>query len=219
MSAGLAEADDVLALSGLQHLMFCERQAALIHVDRVWRDNGVTAEGNILHERTDLPGTENRRGVRVHRAVQLRCESLGIAGRADVVEYHADPSVPGGFRPFPVEYKRGRAKHRLADEVQLCAQGLCLEEMHGVAVPRGALYYGESHRRVAVEFDEDLRARTVSAAERLRVLIETGTVPRAEPGPKCRSCSLEPLCLPNATSGRAKASVYLSGLTMPRGEE
>jgi CRISPR-associated exonuclease Cas4 len=144
---------------------------------------------------------------------------LGIAGRADVVEYHADPSAPGGFRPFPVEYKRGRAKHRLADEVQLCAQGLCLEEMHGMAVPRGALYYGESHRRVAVELDEDLRARTVAAANRLRGLIETRTVPRAEPGPKCRSCSLEPICLPNVTSGGAKASAYLAELTRPREEE
>lgn len=107
-----------------------------------------------------------------------------------MVEYHADPLLPGGCRPFPVEYKRGRAKHRIADEVQLCAQGLCLEEMHGIAVPRGALYYGESHRRVAVELDESLRARTVAAAHRLRVLIETRTVPLAEPGPKCRSCSV-----------------------------
>ena len=104
MSTGPSETEDAIALSGLQHLVFCERQAALIHIERVWQDNGATAEGNILHERADLPGADNRRGVRVHRAVQLRSDRLGIAGRADVVEYHADASVPGGFRPFPVEY-------------------------------------------------------------------------------------------------------------------
>jgi len=219
VSTGPSETEDAIALSGLQHLVFCERQAALIHVERVWQDNGATAEGNILHERADLPGADNRRGVRVHRAVQLRSERLGIAGRADVVEYHADASVPGGFRPFPVEYKRGRAKHRLADEVQLCAQGICLEEMHGIEVPRGAIFYGESHRRVAVELDESLRLRTLAAAQRLRVLIETRTVPRAELGPKCPSCSLEPMCLPNVTGGRGKASAYLAKLTMPREDE
>jgi CRISPR-associated exonuclease Cas4 len=212
VSPGPSEADDLVALSGLQHLVFCERQAALIHVERVWAENVATTEGNLFHERADLPGAENRRGVRVHRAVSLRSDRLGIAGRADAVEYHADASVPSGFRPFPVEYKRGRAQQRLADQVQLCAQALCLEEMHGVAVPRGALYYGQSHRRVDVGFDEALRGRTEQAARRLHALIRTRTVPRAEPGPKCRSCSLAPVCLPEITADPGRASAHLARL-------
>ena len=215
IAARLSEADDLVALSGLQHLVFCERQAALIHVERIWQEDVSTAEGRILHERVDLPGAENRRGVRVVRAVTLRSDRLGISGRADTVEYHADASVPAGARPYPVEYKRGRAKHQLADQVQLCAQAMCLEEMHGVSVPEGALYYGQTHRRVVVGFDAALRARTEEAARRLRELVRTGVVPPAEPAPKCRTCSLEPLCMPDATSAKGRAHAYLERLAAP----
>ena len=204
-----------MAISGLQHLMFCERQAALIHVERIWEENVATTEGNLLHERVDLPGTGNRRGVRVHRAVTLRSERLKISGRADAVEYHADADAPGGWRPYPVEYKRGRAKQQLADQVQLCAQAICLEEMHAMTVPRGALFYGQSHRRVDVVFDEALRQHTEQAARRLHELIRTRTVPRAEPAPKCRSCSLEPVCLPQVSAERGRASAYLLRLARP----
>ncbi len=215
MSIAPSEADDLVALSGLQHVVFCERQAALIHVERVWRENVATTEGNLLHTRVDLPGADNRRGVRVHRAVALRSDRLGIAGVADAVEYHADASDPGGVRPFPIEYKRGRAQQRLADQVQLCAQALCLEEMHGVSVPRGALYYGQSHRRVDVAFDEALRARTEEAARRLHALIRARVVPRAALAPKCKSCSLAPVCMPEITGGGERASAYLARLTRP----
>jgi CRISPR-associated exonuclease Cas4 len=216
--AGPSESEELVALSGLQHLVFCQRQAALIHVERLWAEDVATAEGRIMHERADLPGAENRRGVRVHRAVTLRSDRLGVAGRADVVEYHADATAPSGFRPFPVEYKRGRAKHELADRVQLCAQAICLEEMHGVDVPQGALFYGKSHRRVAVTFDADLRAQTDAAARRLHELVRTGTVPPAEPGPKCRTCSLEPLCLPDVTAAAGRARAYLEHLAAPEEE-
>ena len=214
-AAQLSEVDDLVALSGLQHLVFCERQAALIHVERIWREDVSTAEGRILHERVDLPGAENRRGVRVVRAVTLRSDRLGVSGRADAVEYHADASVPSGSRPYPVEYKRGRAKHQLADQVQLCAQAMCLEEMHGVAVPEGALFYGKTHRRLVVRFDAELRARTEEAARRLRALVRTGVVPPAEPAPKCRTCSLEPLCMPDATAAKGRARAYLERLAAP----
>ena len=219
LGAQASESDDLVALSGLQHLVYCERQAALIHVERLWVEDFATAEGRLMHERADLPGADNRRGVRVQRAVTLRSDRLGVAGRADVVEYHADASVPSGVRPFPVEYKRGRVKNELADRVQLCAQAMCLEEMHGVAVPEGALFYGKSHRRVAVRFDADLRARTDAAARRLRDLVRTGTVPTAEPGPKCRACSLEPQCLPDATTARGRARAHLERLAAPEEEE
>ena len=218
-AARLSEADDLVALSGLQHLVFCERQAALIHVERIWQEDVSTAEGRILHERVDLPGAENRRGVRVVRAVTLRSDRLGISGRADVVEYHADASLPSGSRPYPVEYKRGRVKHQLADQVQLCAQAICLEEMHGVAVPEGALYYGKTHRRVVVRFDAALRAHTEEAARRLRELVRSGVVPPAEPAPKCRNCSLEPLCMPDATAAKGRARAHLERLAAPLGDE
>ena len=147
--------------------------------------------------------------------MQLRSDRLGIYGRADVVEYRDDATLPSGVQPFPVEYKRGRMKHEIADRVQLCAQAMCLEEMHGVDVREGALYYGESHRRVTVVFDLSLRGATESAARRVKELIRTGVVPPAEPGPKCRACSLEPVCLPRVTAKRGKATEYLERLCRP----
>jgi len=211
--------EDFVALSGLQHLVFCERQAALIHVERLWREDAATAAGRVLHERADLRGKDVRGSVRVERAVLLACERLGLSGRADTVEYHPDPSAPGGFRPFPVEYKRGKAKMLLADRVQLCGQALCLEEMHGLAVPEGALFYGESHRRVAVRFDAELRAATEAAAQRLRHLLATRSVPRVVRQPKCERCSLEPLCLPAVTADGGDASRYLATLSQGEGLE
>lgn len=214
MSASvLSEADDFLPLSALQHLLFCERQAALIHIERVWREDGATAEGRVFHERADLPGGEVRCGVRTQRAVPLRSVRLRLHGRADVVEYHRDEANSSApWRPFPVEYKRGRTKELLADRVQLCAQALCLEEMHGLSVARGALYYGASHRRLEVPLDEELRRATEVAARRLHELFGARLVPRAELGPKCRRCSLEPICLPAVTSGRGGEARYLARL-------
>jgi CRISPR-associated exonuclease Cas4 len=196
-----------VAISGLQHLVFCERQAALIHVERQWREDAATAAGRLLHERVDARGTDHRPGVRVERGVPLTSERLGLIGRADVVEYHGEPS--GNWRPVPVEYKRGRAGHRLADRVQLCAQAICLEERHRISIPSGALFYGKSHRRVEVYFDDELRRRTAEAARRLHDLVRTGTVPRVPRAPKCASCSLESLCLPDVTAAAGAAGRYL----------
>jgi len=204
---------EFVALSGLQHLLYCERQAALIHVERLWREDAATAHGRIMHERVDLRGKDVRDGVRVERAVLLACERLGLSGRADTVEYHPDTTVPGGFRPFPVEYKSGKAKPQPADQVQLCGQALCLEEMHGLPVPEGALFYGKSHRRFPVRFDASLRATTEAAVRRLHALVAEGTVPRAARAPKCERCSLEPLCLPSVTSEGSAAARYLASLT------
>ena len=207
--------EDVVALSGLQHLVFCERQAALIHVERLWQEDAATAAGRLLHERADVPGRDQRAGVRVERSVSLCCERLRLAGRADTVEYHRDAAAPGGWRPFPVEYKRGRMKDQLADQVQLCAQALCLEEMHGAAIAQGALFYGASHRRVLVELDPALRERTEAAARRLHELVATRTVPRVPRQPKCSKCSLESLCLPQVTEAGGRAAAYLARLASP----
>ena len=139
-----SETDDSVALSGLQHVVYCERQAGLIHVERIWLEDAATAAGRVLHERADDPGRDRRAGVRIERAVSLTSARLGVTGRADTVEYHEDSKIPGGWKPYPVEYKRGRMKKLEADHVQLCAQAICLEEMHGVEVPEGALFYGQT---------------------------------------------------------------------------
>jgi CRISPR-associated exonuclease Cas4 len=160
--------DDLLPLSALQHLMFCERQCALIHVEQVWADNRLTVEGTHLHRKADSGEAESRGDVRTTRGVPLRSLRLGLIGKADVVELHRMHS--GGkekWLPFPVEYKRGKPKPDRSDEVQLCAQALCLEEMLGVEIATGALFYGTTRRREDVAFDHELRAETESAAARL----------------------------------------------------
>jgi CRISPR-associated exonuclease Cas4 len=183
--------DALIALSALQHQLFCPRQCALIHVEGLWAEDGATAEGRILHERVDAGRPERRPGVRVVRRLALRSLTLGVSGLADVVEFSGRPS-----RPFPVEYKRGKPKAHRADEVQLCAQAICLEEMFGGEVPEGALFYGETRRRQIVTFDAALRALTAETAAAARANIAAGHTPLPVLKPACRRCSLEPLCQP-----------------------
>ncbi|NBD10522.1 CRISPR-associated protein Cas4 [Corallococcus silvisoli] len=210
MSAGPSESDAFVPISGLQHLVYCERQAALIHVERIWEEDAATVAGKLFHERVDRVGNDRRETGRVARALPLRSERLGLVGQADTVEYHPDATAPGGLRPFPVEYKRGRVKSERADRVQLCAQALCLEEMHGVSVPEGALFYGASHRRVGVVFDVALREATESAARRLATLILERRVPRAVYDARCAPCSLKPRCLPESVSDPGRAVRHLA---------
>lgn len=214
-TAGFRE-EDLLPLSALQHLLFCERQCALIHVEQVWAENPFTVEGRHLHERADQGPGESRGDVRIARALPLRSLRLGLSGRADVVELHrlaaADlaqgaeiPDLAGRWRPFPVEYKRGRPKQHRADEVQLCAQALCLEEMLGVSVPAGALFYGQTRRRLDVPFDTVLRQLTEEAAARLHRLIAAGITPPGVREPKCDQCSLLEICMPAAPAKSARS--------------
>ncbi|HEX9400447.1 MAG TPA: CRISPR-associated protein Cas4 [Anaeromyxobacter sp.] len=202
--------DDLIPISALQHLLFCERQCALIHVEGLWAENRLTAEGRVLHEAADRGAPSERDGTTVARDVALRSDRLGLYGRADVVEFRAE--AESGRVAFPVEYKRGRRAPRAADEVQLCAQAMCLEEMLGTPVPRGAIFHGASRRRRPVEFTPTLRDLVERSIERLRRLLEIGRTPRAEPGPKCRSCSLAALCVPSATVDPDAASRYLAQL-------
>lgn len=207
-----ADRETWVALSALQHLLFCERQAALIHVERLWREDVSTASGRLLHERVDLPGHDARRGRRVERALLLGSTRLRVTGRADMVEYLPDTASPSGWRPYPVEVKRGRRKVLEADAVQLCAQALCLEEMHGVEVPEGALYYGAQHRRHVVVFDVALRHRTEGAIARMHELLRMQLVPAVPRAAKCDGCSLAPLCLPHVTAGQRRVEDYLKQL-------
>lgn len=200
----MAEDDEPVPISALQHVVFCLRQAALIHVERLWAENRFTAEGQVLHMSIDEPGARRRRDLRRVTALPVACRRLGLAGVADVVEFHRE--ADGGETPFPVEFKRGRPKAHRADDVQLCAQALCLEEMTGRAVPEGALFYGETRRRLVVPFDADLRRLTEDAAAAMRRLIaDRHTPPAVYQAGKCRVCSLIELCRPKV-SGRSAAA-------------
>ena len=160
--------DDVIALSALQHYLYCPRQCALIHVEQLWAESRHTAEGRLLHEKADQPKMERRKGVRVVTAMPLAEVRLGISGIADVVEFHQEPH---GEQAFPVEYKRGRPKAHRADEVQLCAQALCLESMLDQQIHAGALYYGATRRRVDVCFDDELRQLTLDTIAAVRSML------------------------------------------------
>jgi len=198
----MPDLDDPIPISALQHAVYCLRQAALIHIERIWEENRFTAEGRVLHAATDEPGGRYSRGVRRVSAVPLASRRLGLAGVADVVEFHRSDGVE---TPYPVEFKRGKPKAHRADEAQLCAQALCLEEMTGHPVLEGALFYGETRRRVAVRFDEDLRRLTENAAAALRDLFASGRTPTAEyDRRKCDACSLIDLCRPQVGARSAK---------------
>lgn len=200
--------DDLLPLSALQHLLFCERQCALIHVEQQWVENLYTAQGRIMHERVDRAGRESRRDVRLEYGVPLRSFKLGLVGKADMIEFHRQED--GGWLPFPVEYKRGKPKKDNCDKVQLCAQAMCLEEMLGVVVPEGALFYGKNKRRQAAVFDNELRGCTTGTAGRLHELVREGKTPPAKYEKKCDSCSLLNLCIPKVSGAGKNVGRYLS---------
>jgi CRISPR-associated exonuclease Cas4 len=217
--ATVSSDDDLLPLSGLRHLAFCTRRCALIYVEGLWAENRFTVEGHQLHERPHLPDLEARGGVRLARSLPLRSLRLGLSGLADVVEFHlcsdatpgavALPGLPGRWRPFPVEYKRGHPAPDRGDEVQLCAQAMCLEEMLGAQVPAGALYYGQPRQRYQVTFTADLRRYTEDLAARFRELVAAGRTPPARYERRCRHCSLYDLCLPRTAAAGRDARHYL----------
>jgi CRISPR-associated exonuclease Cas4 len=208
--------EDLLPLSGIQHFLFCRRQWALIHVERQWQENALTAEGKILHGRVDDPFfTEKRKGVIVARSVPVASVSLGLSGVCDVVEFTESPDgvhLPGHsgtFLPAPVEYKRGKKKHEPSDEAQLCAQAICLEDMLAVSIPMGYLYYGQTRRRVAVDLTAQLRALVRKAAQEMHAYFQRGYTPKVKPFKGCRSCSLADVCLPHLQSKVMPASTYI----------
>jgi CRISPR-associated exonuclease Cas4 len=207
----MVPASDLIALSALQHYLFCPRQCALIHVEQAWAENAATAEGRVGHERVHAVESEVRRGVRTVTGMPLRSNRLGVTGIADVVELHKTPGREGGgWRPYPVEHKRGRPKAHRADDVQLCAQAMALEEMFAVEVAEGALFYGQPRRRTPVAFDSDLRALTQDVAAATRALIAAGRTPRvAYDKKRCDACSLIEICRPQATGATHSAAAWL----------
>ncbi len=227
--------DDLLPLSGLQHLVFCPRQWALIHLEQSWAENRLTAEGRERHSRVHEQAHETRRGVRAVTSLPVQSLELGLSGVCDVVEFpvasvaaqtqeeadwdamfEASPMGPvGGSRepaasgaPVPVEYKRGSPKVTDCDRVQVCAQALCLEEMTGAIVSEGAIYYWETRRREVVALSSELRTQTRALATEMHRLYSARMTPPAVVIPGCRACSLRELCLPEQTGGRHSASRY-----------
>jgi CRISPR-associated exonuclease Cas4 len=193
--------DEPIPLSALQHAVYCMRQAALIHIERLWEENRFTAEGRVLHEVVHEPGLRRQKGLRRVTALPLASKRLNLSGVADLVEFRAGPD---GETAYPVEYKRGKAKLHRADEVQLCAQALCLEEMTGRPVVEGALFYAETKRRLAVPFDTDLRRLTEETARQFGELVAAGRTPAAIwRADRCRACSLIELCRPKITAKSA----------------
>jgi len=200
---------DFVMLSALQHFVYCPRQCALIHLEQIWTENVYTAEGRELHDRVDDGKTSYRSGIRVTRSAALRSAVLGVAGVADVVEWH---KLPNGEAPFPVEYKRGKPKKHDADKIQLCAQAICLEEMLAISIPAGALFYGEIRHRLDVVFDDVLREKTILAAQGVHDLMQHGVTPPPEPSPKCKLCSLKDECQPEVIAHSRSASLYVKTL-------
>ena len=187
--------DAFIPISALQHYLYCPRQCALIHLEQQWAENRLTAEGRLLHERTDMPRVARRKDVRTVAALPLVHVELGITGRADIVEFN-------GHGPretvLPVEYKRGRPKGHRADEVQLCAQALCLESMLECSIPHGALFYGKTRRRKEIAFDDVLRNLTREVIVATRAMLLSGRTPGARyDARRCEACSLLEVCQPH----------------------
>jgi CRISPR-associated exonuclease Cas4 len=199
---------DLIPISALQHFLYCPRQCALIHLEQQWAESRHTAEGRLLHGRTDQPKAERRKGIRTVTAMPLLHQELGITGIADVVEFH---QVEDGEQVLPVEYKRGRPKEHRADEVQLCAQGLCLEAMLGKPVASGALFYGKTRRRKDVVFDDPLRALTYRTVADTRAMMLAGVTPAAVYDPRrCDACSLIDICEPRWLARGQGVELWLS---------
>ena len=194
---------DFIMLSALQHYLFCPRQCALIHIEQQWAENRYTAEGQVLHERVDSNKSDTSGDMRIVRTLPLCSHRLGLSGQADVVEFHHDGTV------FPVEYKRGKPKKNRCDEVQLCAQALCLEEMLTIQVDEGALFYGKRRRRTIVAFDEQLRELTQHVICQVHSLLEEGVTPPASYELKCDNCSLLNICLPKSCAKGRSVKRYI----------
>lgn len=205
--------DDYLLISGIQHFRFCRRQWALIHIESQWAENVRTVEGDALHRKAhDASARERRGNLMIVRGMRLASPRLGLTGACDVVEFRADPSgVPlhgedGLYLPFPIEYKRGTARADGADELQLCAEAMCLEEMLVCEIPEGAIFHGETRRRQSVCFTPELRAEVKTCVSEMRELFQRGHTPSVKPTKACNACSMRELCLPRMMRQRSVAA-------------
>lgn len=193
-------------VSAINQYAYCPRRCALIHVEQTFDENLYTMRGRHLHERTDQPeasGWED--GVRVERALPLWSKRVGLIGKADVVEFHDDI-------PYPVEYKSGPNRQFDNDDLQLCAQAMCLEEMTGKPVPRGAVYHHSSRKRREVEFTPELRSQVVQAANAIRTMLASKQLPPPVNDRRCTHCSLRESCMPEVVDTGCRAATVVRGL-------
>lgn len=202
--------DDVVLISAIEHYSYCPRQCALIHIEQTWDENLHTVRGRHVHERVDAGQDDRSDGVAVLRGLPLWSERLRLRGKADVVELR-----PQG--PFPVEYKSGRRRAEHAD-LQLCAQALCLEEMFGVAVERGAVFYAASRSRHEVRFTDALRVRTMAIVDAIRQVLRSERLPPPVNDRRCLRCSLVDSCLPGALAERRRLGGLQGALYIPLAE-
>ena len=214
--------DDCLMISGLQHFRFCRRQWALIHIEQQWTENLRTTEGALLHERAhDEQLRESRSDRIIARSLRVYSLTLGLSGQCDVVEFRRDAQGitlhghDGLWLPYPIEDKRGHAKQDGCDELQLCAQAMCLEEMLCCEIPAGALFYGETRRRVPVPFSPELRQEVRTDAAQMHDLFRRGRTPRVKPTKSCNACSLKDLCLPRLTKTGSVQDYLRAGMEEP----
>lgn len=201
----MATDDDPVMISALEHWSYCPRQCALIHVEQTFDENLYTLRGRAVHKRVDEPAVEELAGMRVERALPLWSKALGLIGKADVVEFHGDT-------PYPVEYKHGPHRVQEHDDLQLCAQALCLEEMTGRPVPRGAIYHHSSRKRREVECTPELRARVIQATHAIRTMLTSRVLPPPVNDRRCTHCSLRESCMPEVIETGCRAAIVVREL-------
>ncbi len=207
------EPAEPIMLSALQHYSYCPRQCALIHIEQAFAENAHTMRGNALHERVDEPDHEYLEGVRIEHALPLFSERLGLIGKADAVEFHPDGCI------YPVEYKHGRKRAKTHDDLQLAAQALCLEEMTSKKILRGAVYHHSSRRRREVEIDDGLREQVEQTLAAIRALFASGKLPPAVNDARCKECSLNEICQPQAMAAKGKIQVLRRTLYSTEGTD
>lgn len=209
--------DELLPISGLTHFAYCERRAILVLVEQQWHENKFTAEGQQMHEHVHSQDVENRKEIRTVCGLKIHSLQLGLTGVADIVEFEKTTtnikaiSINGSIDKwmiYPVEYKRGKPDNRYCDEIQLCAQAICLEEMLHAEISEGALYYGTPRRRVEIKFDNKLRSETSTLAKRLHETYVKQNIPKAVYAKHCDNCSLVNICMPHLCEN-IKASAYI----------
>lgn len=189
---------DPVPLSALQHWIYCPRQCGLIHLEQAFADNIHTARGQAVHHLVDTPGYEIKSGVRVERALPVWSDRLNLIGKADLVEFHPDGSV------YPVEFKHGAKRQKLHDDIQLAAQAMCLEDMLGRPVPKGAIFHASSHRRREVAITPELKQRVIETADAIRAMLASGKLPPPVNDARCKECSLKEICQPEALAEYAR---------------
>lgn len=212
--------DEYLMLSGIQHFAYCRRQWALIHIEQQWEENERTIDGQLFHKRAhDADLTEKRGNLIITRGLHIKSSVLGLSGICDVVEFRKSEQgislsdFEGRWLPYPVEYKKGEPKENNADELQLCAQAMCLEEMLLCNIPSGSLFYGTNRRRMCVNFTEEMRSQVKNITDEMHDLWRKGYTPRVKTSKGCNACSLKEICVPRLARSKSVAAYIETYLT------